>query len=308
VRVYILIISYYISFACNAIPATERKQDSLTGLSDSSTYHNRKLTLALAGGTAYTASMIGLYQLWYRDYPQSGFHFINDNREWMGIDKIGHATTSYYVGRLGYDAWKWTGMAEKKAVWIGGLTGFIHLLNIEIFDGFSAEWGASAGDLAANTFGSALFISQQLAWHEQKIVLKWSYHSTSFPAYRPDLLGSNPVQQMLKDYNGHTYWLSANLGSIAGRKSCFPRWLNIALGYRATGMIGAETNPTNLDGKPLPFQRQKHIYIAPDIDFTRIPTHSALLKWVFETIGFLKFPLPALEIKGNSILFKPIYF
>jgi len=227
----------------------------------------------------------------------------------MGLDKLGHATTSYYLGRLGYDAWRWAGMAEKKAIWIGGLTGFVHLLNIEILDGFSSEWGASVGDLTANTMGSALFISQQLAWHEQRVILKWSYHSTSFPEYRPDLLGSNSIRQMLKDYNGHTYWISANLRSFAGKEPGIPRWLNIAVGYNATGMTGAKSNPYEYNGKAIPpFRRQQLIFISPDIDLTHVRTRSSALKWIFEAIGFLKFPLPALEFNRQRVKFRPLYF
>ena len=272
-------------------------------------FRHRTATIAIAGTAAYTGTMIGLYNLWYRDFPQTNFHFINDNGEWMGIDKFGHATTSYYVGRLGYHAWRWAGMGENKATWIGGLSGFIFLTTIEILDGFSAEWGASPGDLAANSIGSALFISQQLAWHDQKILLKWSYHPTSFPDYRPDLLGSNFAQHMGKDYNGHTYWLSANLRGFASSNSRIPRWLNVAVGYGATGMTGAVTNSTSYNDKPIPsFERQRLFYIAPDIDLTHIRTRSSILKWVFEAIGFLKFPLPALEISGKGVKFHPLYF
>jgi len=282
----------------------------LQGTPDSAKiYRHRTTTLALAGTVAYAGTMIGLYNLWYRDYPQTHFHFFNDNDEWLKVDKLGHATTSYYVGRLGYDAWKWAGMGENKATWIGGLSGFFFLSTIEILDGFSAEWGASSGDLAANTLGSALFIGQQLAWHDQKVLLKWSYHSTGFAKYRPDLLGRNFAQQMGKDYNGHTYWLSANLHSFTGKDSKIPRWLNIAIGYGATGMTGASSNATDYLGKPIPsFERQQLFYISPDIDLTHIQTKSVLLKWVFEAIGFLKLPLPALQFSGKCITFTPMYF
>ena len=39
-------------------------------------------------------------------YPKSKFHFINDNREWLQMDKFGHAMTSYYTGYLGVKAYK----------------------------------------------------------------------------------------------------------------------------------------------------------------------------------------------------------
>ena len=37
-----------------------------------------------------TATLIGLNQVWYADYPRSDFHFINDNAEWLQMDKVGH--------------------------------------------------------------------------------------------------------------------------------------------------------------------------------------------------------------------------
>ena len=33
------------------------------------------------------------------------------------------------------------------------------------------QWGASSGDLIANTFGSLLVIGQEVAWNDQKIQL-----------------------------------------------------------------------------------------------------------------------------------------
>jgi hypothetical protein len=41
---------------------------------------------------------------------------------------------------------------------------------------------------------------------------------------------------MLKDYNGQTYWLSVNLHSFY-KGSKIPKWLNLAIGYGANGML-----------------------------------------------------------------------
>jgi len=146
-----------------------------------------------------------------------------------------------------------------------------YLTTVEIFDGFSAGWGASGGDVIANVSGAAAFISQQLIWKEQRIALKWSYHPTKYAVYRPDLYGTNELQHMLKDYNGHTYWLSGNIHSFLPEKSTFPCWLNIAVGYGATGMTGASNNPAFYEGSPIPpFERYRRYYISPDIDLSRI--------------------------------------
>ncbi|MBZ0243472.1 MAG: YfiM family protein, partial [Bacteroidales bacterium] len=166
--------------------------------------HRRLNFLNYSLGEAYVVSMSGLYFAWYKDYPQSSFHFHNDNKDWLQMDKVGHSVTAYQIGRYGYDAYRWAGMPEKKAVWIGGSIGFVFLFTVEIFDGFSAEWGASPGDLIANAAGTGLFIGQQLLWKEQRLSLKFSYHNTSYRQYNPGLLGNNKLESIIKDYNGMT--------------------------------------------------------------------------------------------------------
>lgn len=266
--------------------------------------------LIIGGSIAYVATMTGLYYLWYNDYPMGGFHFYNDIDQWMVLDKLGHMTTSYQIGRLGYLATRWTGIKENKSIWIGGSLGLIFLTTVEVFDGFSEGWGASPWDLIANTAGAALFISQQLGWKEQRIMLKFSYHPTKYAQYNPEVLGKNIFHQAIKDYNGHTYWLSGNIKSFLKKSSKFPKWLNISFGYSAKGMTGAFYNPTEVDEQPIPsFARVSQFFISPDIDLTRIKTNSKFLKAFFEIIGILKFPFPTVEYnKEDNIKFHWIYF
>lgn len=270
----------------------------------------RLKTMIIAESATYAVSMIGFYNLWYKDYPQTNFHFINDNNHWRSMDKMGHIFSTYNLGRLGYASLRWTGLSENKSIWYGGLIGFTYLTVIEILDGFSKEWGASTGDLIANTIGSSLFISQQLVWKEQRIVLKYSNHPTSFSDYRPDLLGENFVQSLIKDYNGSTFWLSANIHSFLPNNSLFPKWLNIAFGYGADGMTGAYRNSTEYNGETLPtFKRITQFYIALDIDLTKIPTRSKFMHILFNALSFIKIPLPTFEFNsGGNLKFHPIYF
>lgn len=274
------------------------------------TLNRKRLTLfTVSGASVYAGSIVGLYSLWYRDYPQSSFHFFNDSREWLQMDKSAHVTTSYYIGLIGYNALRWSGVPEKKAIWYGGMTGFVYLASIETMDGFSKEWGASPTDLIANTLGTTLFISQQLAWHEQKFVLKYSFHTSNYAKYNTGKLGSTYLQQMVKDYNGQTYWLSANISSLGLQHTRFPKWLNIAAGYGAEGMTGGFGNPLEVNGVPVPyFQRYRQFYFAPDIDLSRIPVKSKTLKLILNTIGFIKIPMPALEFNKNGVKFYPLYF
>lgn len=259
----------------------------------------------------YAVSMTGLYFAWYADYPQSNFHFYNDNGEWMQMDKIGHGVTSYLVGSFGYEMLRDAGLDEKRSIWLGGTLGLAFLTTVEVFDGFSSEWGFSWGDMAANTLGAGLFIGQQFLWHEQRITLKYSFHTTEFADYRPDVLGSNFLQQTIKDYNGQTYWASFNFKSLfLNKESKFPTWLNFAFGYGATGMTGGYENALEHNGKPIPYyDRKRQFYFSLDVDFTKIPTNNKVLKYTFKVLNIFKLPFPTLEYNtGNQWVWHWIYF
>ncbi len=274
-------------------------QAQASGSPDPDTTAIRKGRLAgvlAAQGALYVASFTGLYFAWYRNYPQSSFHLFDDSDEWMQVDKCGHAAATYYISRIGYFTYRWSGLTEHQAAWYGGLLGFAYMLNLEILDGFSSEWGFSVGDLTANTLGSMMFIGQQLAWHEQRFSLKYSFHQTPYAQYRADLLGDNLVQNMLKDYNGHSYWISGNISAFLASGSKFPKWLNLSVGYGAEGMTGSFNNTINQNGQPIPaFPRCRQFFLSLDVDLTRIPTKSKVLKGIFNVLSFIKIPAPALE-------------
>ncbi|PKP24153.1 MAG: DUF2279 domain-containing protein [Bacteroidetes bacterium HGW-Bacteroidetes-22] len=291
----------------------QKVNDSVSSAPDTSCYVKQRRYLpavVTAEASLYVVSLAGLWSMWYKDYPQSHFHFFNDNDEWLQIDKAGHFVTSYYISRLTSYSVEWAGMSHRNSVWYGGIAGFTYMTTIEILDGFSSEWGASAGDLTANTFGAILFIGQELLWKDQRITLKYSWHPTKYADYRPDILGRNTFQQMVKDYNGTTLWASGNLYAFGAGRSWIPRWINIAVGYGAEGMTGAVENSTSYEGKPIPhFDRTRQFYLTFDVDLTRIPVKAKWLKLLFNTIGFLKIPAPALEINtGGHIVFHPLYF
>jgi hypothetical protein len=266
--------------------------------------NKKRLAFILSSEAAlYGGSLIALNELWYKDYPRTSFHFFNDSREWEQMDKIGHATTSYYIGRIGIGFMNWTGVSRKKAIWYGGMLGSLYQTTIEVMDGYSSEWGFSVADLGANTAGSLLCIGQQLAWDEQRIVLKYSFMQSEFAKYRPNILGSDLQENILKDYNGQTYWLSVNPYSFMSKESKFPKWLNIAVGYGATGMTGGDYNPMyiNESGQYLYFDRYRQFYLSLDVDLTRIKTRSKFLKTVFYAVGFIKIPAPALEFNKYGV-------
>jgi hypothetical protein len=268
---------------------------------DSINYHHRKVVLWTTSGVAYTAGMMGLYQVWYKDYPQSSFHFFNDNSEWQMQDKLGHIGSAYYISNWTGQLYQYAGYDQKKAALLGALTGFGFQFTIEMFDGYSSQWGFSPGDLAANTIGSSMYYLQAVAWNEQRIKYKISYHATEFPKYNPSLLGDDKIQRVFKDYNGQTLWISFNLKDLIFQHKQFPSWLNMAVGYNASGMTGANTNRLTYNGNAIPqFERVHYFILSPDIDITKIKSRYKAFNVLKETFGFLKFPMPAIRLKNNG--------
>lgn len=277
--------------------------------SDSIFHKKRFYTVVAVEASLWSASLIGLNYAWYKDYQGDGFHLFDDSKEWLQVDKFGHATTTYYIGKVGYDMLRWSGVSEKKSILYGGSLGFFYMSAIEIFDGYSSGWGFSWSDMAANVLGSGLFMGQQALWGEQRMSMKYSFHTTQYAQYRPNILGRTISEQMVKDYNGHTYWLSVNVNSFLKSSSRFPKWINLALGYGAEGMLGGFENPSEIDGVPLPyFDRYRQYYFSLDVDLSRIPTHSKFLRSVLNVLSFIKIPMPTVEFSKKGIEFYPLYF
>ncbi|MBU0489008.1 MAG: YfiM family protein [Bacteroidetes bacterium] len=283
----------------------------LTSIAESQTdsVNTRKRVALVAGiGVAgYAGSMVFLNDLWYKDFPRSSFHFFNDNKEWQQMDKVGHGVSAFWTSSYGIDAMRWTGISDKKAILYGGLYGTFFLTTIEVLDGFSAGWGASAGDLIANTAGSLLAVGQELIWNEKRFQLKYSFHTSDFAQYRPDVLGKNFAQQLLKDYNGQSYWLSCNLKSWLPPESKFPDWLHIAFGYGASGMIGATDNVMP-DGREFCFSRYRRYFLSVDVDPSRIKTNKRFLKLLFKSLSVIKIPAPALELSRKRMHGHLLYY
>ena len=265
----------------------------------------RNVIIGASGGTALT--YLGLAQTWYSDYPRTDFHFKNDNAQWLQMDKAGHVFATYQMSRFGSDLLRWTGLPQEKSIWYGTAFGFAFVSAIEILDGYSAQWGASWGDIAANAGGAALFVGQEALWKEQRIIPKFSFHTTPYASARPNVLGSTLQEQILKDYNGQTYWLSANLNAFLPDAG-LPTWLNVAVGYGAEGMITGDDELVNTIFFPEK-ERVRQFYFSLDADLTRIKTQSHFLKTLFSVVNTVKIPAPTLEIRGDGIVkFRPLYF
>lgn len=267
----------------------------------------RRNAVVISQAAVAGVTLVALNQLWYKDYPKSDFHTINDNAEWLQMDKAGHVFSSYHLGSLGAQTLKWSGAGRQSQLIYGSTLGFVFLGAVEVFDGYSSGWGFSYGDLAANAGGTVLYVSQELLWREQRIVPKFSFHTTVYPSARPEVLGSSVSEQILKDYNGQTYWLSGNLHSFF-KQSKIPKWLNFAVGYGAEGMITGNEELVNTVFFPEK-ERTRQFYLSFDADLTKIQTKSHVLKSIFSLFSTIKIPAPAIKISSSQgFKFHYLYF
>lgn len=256
---------------------------------------SRRNAVVITEASLATITLIGLDQLWYADYPRSKFKTINDGQEWAQMDKLGHVFSSYQLGRIGAQSLNWAGVSERDQLLYGSTLGLGFLTAVEVMDGFSEEWGFSWSDMVANTIGTGLYVGQELLWHEQRVVLKYSFHRTRFAQERPDKLGNGLFEEFLKDYNGQTYWLSANIKSFV-KSEAIPSWLNLAFGYGAEGMLTGNANDALFPNQ----NRVRQYYLSLDVDLSRIKTNSRFLKTIFDVFNVIKVPFPAIELNSKG--------
>lgn len=281
-------------------------------------YNKKRIQLVTAGNIlGYGGVLIGLNTIWYSKFPRSEFHFFNDNAEWLQVDKAGHTYGAYIESRTSYEMWRWTGLSRKKRIWIGGLSGLAYQSIIEILDGFSSEYGFSVGDYMANILGSSIFITQELAWDDQRVKLKFSFHrkdygSPDLNARANNIYGKSQTTRFIEDYNAVTDWASIDLKSFFNKVN-IPPWFAIAVGYGAEGMFGARSNIAKDKNGYVTFDRSdikryRQWFLAPDFDLCKIKTNKKNLKIILTILSAFKFPTPSLEFSNGNIKGHWIHF
>lgn len=248
----------------------------------------------------YAGSLFVLSETWYKDRKSVPFHFYNDTKGFLQVDKFGHTFGSYVYSYIGYHYLLSSGLTRDEALYFGATLGTVLQFPIEIMDGLHEGYGFSWGDVAANTLGSALVIGQELLFNEQIAKYKFSYWQSSYSDQANGYLGQSVLDRLLKDYNGHTYWLSVPINKLLYDKR-IPSWVNIAVGYGANGMYGEFENITTYNAVDIPTAtRYRQYLLSLDIDWTKIETDSKLLNILLQGLAFVKLPFPALEYNSKG--------
>ena len=289
-----------IFFCCLIISATSFAQRVDSSAAATSPHNKRLLLIASSEVAAYTGAMIGLWNVWYSQSAHQSFRFFNDIPEWKQMDKMGHIYSAFHIAQVDSRILQWGRLPKKKSDRIAAITSMAIMSSIEVFDGFSAAYGASVGDLAANATGNLIYLGQSLAWNEIRIYPKFSYHQTSLAPRNPAQLGSGFSEELLKDYNGQTYWMSVDMDKFIR----FPKWLNLCVGYGAQNMLNARDSQNLAQGSK-PFRQY---YVGIDFDLTAFRSRSKFLNSVIYVVNMIRIPAPALEFSDGKFRAHGLYF
>ena len=300
-RLVALVVLWGFAVVAHAQPTfTDSYPDSL----------NKKRLWKVVGSETgtYVAGLAFLSQIWYKDHERVPFHYYDDAKGYLQMDKAGHAFGAYRESYAAYYALRWAGLDKKRALIYGGPIGLVFQTPIEVCDGLYEGWGFSWPDMIANTAGAAMFTAQEALWDEQVVLMKFSYSPSPY-ADMHIALGSTELERFFLDYNAHTYWLSASLKRSTGMNR-LPDWLNVAVGYSANGMIHEFSNPEWYRGMRFPhLERHRQWIVSLDVNFSKVPTRKKWVKKVLRAVNLIKVPFPGIEFnRVDGVRFRALYF
>ncbi|MCH7761364.1 hypothetical protein IIA15_08230, partial [candidate division TA06 bacterium] len=197
---------------------------------------------------------------------------------------------------------RWSGFSPKDARWGGVSTSLLHqIIFVEVQDGFS-HWGFSLSDAAADIVGAFYPLLQDRSSLINHFNWKWSYHPSTH-GWQDYFNMRTLVKDLYEnafhmDYNGMTFWLSADLHPLLPQsiKPYWPNFLNLALGY-STEEMDIHKNGSGYS----------ELFLALDYDLRKLPGEGRFWKGVKEVLNILHFPAPTLRITPDAV-FYILYF
>ncbi|MCS6790920.1 MAG: YfiM family protein [Bacteroidia bacterium] len=245
--------------------------------------------VGLSYGVIYGAP----FMAWYPWSNAKGWRLFDDGIEWKQMDKLGHVWTTYHLSRLYAELAQREGSHSTLALYVGAVLAWSLQGSVEIVDGFFPKWGASLWDLAANSAGSALFLlNHAMRTTPWQMMIRFSFFPSPYAKERPDALGRG-IAQVLKDYNGQTYWLCLLHKKLP---------VGLAIGHSARGMIGGYHQEPPSIWKPREWRRW---VLSLDVNWELLLKKPTLLRHILVAI---KIPFPAFVYERARFRVAGVYF
>jgi hypothetical protein len=237
---------------------------------------------------------------------KSGFHFRFDwySNYWREMDKFGHFYCNMQLTRLTAWAFRWAGVSRNSALWLGFANSMLLYTSVELTDAGFSEWGFSVPDYVMNLLGASYPLLQEYLPEFQHFNFKISYWPSQYlgneeAGKQPGFIIYEPYQYPTGDYDGMTFWLSADVSWMlpSTLKPYWPEWLNLAVGYGAKNLPQAN-----------PAFKYREFYLALDYNINRLlPAEGGFVGVLKSVLNAVHLPAPAIRfsrVRGPEFLIK----
>lgn len=147
-----------------------------------------------------------------------------------GMDKLGHAFTSYLITNILTERLLMQGRTTERAACTSAILATLLQLYVEVFDGFSREFGFSYEDMTMNVFGAAVaYLRQAVPGMRDVVDLRLNYWPSGDKGFDP-----------VGDYSGQKFLFAFKLSGISALGDTPLRYVELHTGYYARGFNDVE--------------------------------------------------------------------
>lgn len=188
----------------------------------------------------------------------------------LGMDKLGHAWSSYVLTEFFVDGIELSGADRRHAPISGALLAMGLMTGIEVFDGFSKDHGFSHEDLVVDAAGALFSIARRsIPGLREKVDFrllytpgKSAFRSLScFP--KPFCAGEEGTNRSpITDYSNQRYLLAIKLAGFEPLRDTPLRFVELHGGYYARGFTAEE----EADGDPL----RRRLFVGAGLNLSQL--------------------------------------
>ncbi|MBX3043432.1 MAG: DUF2279 domain-containing protein [Candidatus Kapabacteria bacterium] len=262
---------------------------------------------------AFTGFMVyqHIYQVNTIWSERGTFRIMEDGDYALYSDKIGHFYGAYFSGYTYSELLMWSGFSKETATLTGALMGLAYSTYVEVMDGFAEQWGFSPSDFYSDAAGFGFLLLQNYVPWFQNITPKFQYIPSEWHGDKR----RSPSEFFIDDYSSQSLYFSFNVYNMLPEnlQQYWLPWLQITVGYAARNLCNPTDPNSNCDysystrysdlvaGSP-------RFIIGLDYDLVKLlPDGIPLWNWIRQSLNYIKFPAPAIEISERGTRFMLMY-